>query len=244
MQDYSGTLTPQPLTKEAMDKRLALMTDIIFPGIGDKISAQNKKVYESFCKAHKILVDDFPPGALVMKATTDRKSKVDPKFEGPFMVIRRNRGGAYILRDATGEIVEKVPANHLRIISNKGHPTQESFVVEKILAHNDMDPKNRKYLVKWRNFDPSYNSWEPVENFNTHGAIQEYWKQQGEAEWATVKLKETQLTKPGKQEPHKPKDSGHHRSSHARRPEESAPTPKRFKGAARNKAGVKRAGGG
>ena len=44
----------------------------------------------------------FPDGAYVMVKDVLKGGKLDPKYEGPFKIVRRNTGGAYILQDNTG----------------------------------------------------------------------------------------------------------------------------------------------
>ena len=52
---------------------------------------------------------------------------------------------------------------------------EESWEVEAILAHRDRKrPARREYLVRWRGFAPSSDSWEPKDNFNTTEVIEEY----------------------------------------------------------------------
>jgi hypothetical protein len=59
---------------------------------------------------------------------------------------------------------------------DKKQEEQTSFEVEAII--NDRLDKNSKfeYLVKWKNYDDSYNDWVPVKNFDTMETIREYWK--------------------------------------------------------------------
>jgi hypothetical protein len=45
------------------------------------------------------------PGTRVMVIDNTRTSKWDAKYEGPFEVVEQTCGGAYVLKDATGEIL-------------------------------------------------------------------------------------------------------------------------------------------
>ena len=66
-----------------------------------------------------------------------RESKWDPVYEGPFVVVRKNRGGAYVLRDRLGETLKRtVPADQLKLIKRKGDEAVievPSFEVKEIL---------------------------------------------------------------------------------------------------------------
>jgi hypothetical protein len=45
------------------------------------------------------------PGTQVFAIDKTRTSKWDPQFEGPFTVVQQNHGGAYTLKDVTGQII-------------------------------------------------------------------------------------------------------------------------------------------
>ncbi len=71
---------------------------------------------------NRITSDDaFPPGAIVMMLDVTRESKWKPKYEGTFVVVRKNRGGAYVLRDHLGEILKRaVPPDQLKTRQTQG----------------------------------------------------------------------------------------------------------------------------
>lgn len=57
----------------------------------------------------------------------------------------------------------------------KNRKTTNLYKVGKILEHKIFKEKMH-YLVKWENFDDTFNSWEPKENFESIEIIQKYWK--------------------------------------------------------------------
>ncbi|KAI9488185.1 hypothetical protein BDB00DRAFT_773030 [Zychaea mexicana] len=52
---------------------------------------------------------------------------------------------------------------------------EDSFEVEKILNHRKFK-KRMKFIVKWRDYDDSYNEWIWQENFNDTTIIDNYLK--------------------------------------------------------------------
>ena len=92
--------------------------------------------------------DKFPQGSLVMIKDDTRTRKSDPVYEGPLIVVRRNTGGAYILKAKDGTEYQRV-ANQMKLI-NMG--TEDSFVdptlkeIDKIIGKVDED----HYIVKWK----------------------------------------------------------------------------------------------
>ena len=52
----------------------------------------------------------------MLKDDTSRQKKSDPPYEGPFIVIRRNNGGAYILKGKDGSEYQRV-ANQMKFIN-------------------------------------------------------------------------------------------------------------------------------
>lgn len=69
----------------------------------------------------------FPEGAIVYAIDKLRCSKLDPKYEGPFTIVRRTRGGSYIVNDNTGTQMSRcsAPQQLKLVVENK-----EKAVVE------------------------------------------------------------------------------------------------------------------
>ena len=68
----------------------------------------------------QLLKTAWPAGATVMMIDPNRQNKLEPKYIGPYTVIRRNRAGNYYLKDATGEPLDRqVPPDQLKLIAKK-----------------------------------------------------------------------------------------------------------------------------
>ncbi len=161
-------------------RRQEELNKVVYPAVKDRVVAEKAKMERNFTRSHRIISDDaFPPGAVVMMADKTRSLKWSPAYEGPFLVVRRNRGGAYILRDKLGETLKRtVPADQLKLIKREnGDAVIEttSYEIAKITDHRTNKHKKFEYYVHWKdpNIEPG---WEPVENFDDVEVIRKYWK--------------------------------------------------------------------
>jgi hypothetical protein len=154
------------------------MARVIWPAAAQRSESYSQQAYEQFIKSHRIRHEEFPAGAIVMRKVVERNSKAEPSFEGPYVVVRRNAGGAYLLRDRTGEVVQqKAPADQLRIVSLEGNLSSDSFTIERILDHQrNPDNNTYSYLIKWSGYPTSDATWEHENQFDTRETIHKYWK--------------------------------------------------------------------
>ena len=110
----------------------------------------------------------------------NRQNKFEPKYVGPYTIVRRSRGGAYVLKDSTGDLLDrKIPADQMKLIyksKRKLDIDRPAYEVEKIIAHRGT-PNKYEYFVHWLNYPEQDRSWVPAENFLDHKIIQEYWNQ-------------------------------------------------------------------
>ena len=97
---------------------------------------------------------------------------------GPYIVVRRSRKGAYVLKDMTGDILDRhVPADQLKLVRRQiTVPKQHTnvFEVEKILSHRG-SPGKYEYLVQWKGYDENDNSWVSQSDFHDIACISKYW---------------------------------------------------------------------
>lgn len=93
-------------------------------------------------------------------------------------VVEKTRKNTYVLLDSSGALYQKrVPADHLKLISVPDQYLADSdhYEVEKILDHKG-PASNRQYLVKWKYYPDSDNSWIKANAFDAPQLIQTYWK--------------------------------------------------------------------
>ena len=107
-----------------------------------------------------------------------RKSKTEPRYEGPFTVYGRRSGssGPYVLTDETGALLSRdVPPSHIKLISQETHASGEDFYeIQSIVDHKGKSG-NYKYRVRWKGYNAKDDTWEPAEHFNDRTLIEKYW---------------------------------------------------------------------
>ena len=105
-----------------------------------------------------------------------RASKTDPANEGPFKVIRRTQGENYEMQDLDGQTLKRrYTPQDLIPISNNNIFEEESYKVEKIVAHRYTDNNSIEYKVRWKGYSAAHDTWEPFTNFDSIAPIDAYW---------------------------------------------------------------------
>ena len=107
-----------------------------------------------------------------------RANKFEPKYVGPYTIVRRAHNGGYVLRDLTGDIFDRhVTADQLKLLtktSRKKDIDEPIYEVERVKDHKG-NPGSYQYLVKWKGYEEE--TWEPQSNFLDDKVIQGYWKE-------------------------------------------------------------------
>ncbi|KAG2215282.1 hypothetical protein INT45_012704, partial [Circinella minor] len=96
-QDFRNEIGVEPLSYDELKKRIHKMETVVFPAINERVKAILDAQAQKFNKKH--LIVDFPPNSHVMVRVTDKGSKLENEYEGPYLVIRKTRGGSYVLKD-------------------------------------------------------------------------------------------------------------------------------------------------
>jgi Chromo (CHRromatin Organisation MOdifier) domain len=123
--------------------------------------------------------DSIPTGSIVMLIDPVRANKFEPKYIGPYTVARRARHGGYVLRDATGDILDRqVPADQLKLISRTARPSDKEknvYEVERILKHRGRRGAY-EYYTKWKGYSDDFNTWQKEDTFLDDACIKKYWQ--------------------------------------------------------------------
>jgi hypothetical protein len=152
---------------------------VIYPATSARILI-NKQAMITRLNKHRrqLLQGSLPVGAIVMLIDPNRQNKFEPKYIGPYTIVRRARNGAYVLRDGTGDMLDRhVPPDQLKLVSRKARPIdleQNEWEVQSIRGHRG-EPGRYEYDVKWK--DHNDRTWEPASSFMDDTVIKNYWKQ-------------------------------------------------------------------
>ena len=120
----------------------------------------------------KILHDDIVPGTFVMIKNEGFLSKLEPKFGGPYKVVRRTKYNNYELVDTNNTPLKRaIPVHKLKIIDYDETKFNEAEEVEKIIDQR-VNGKQKEYLVIWKN--DKAQSWLPEADFNSMECINEF----------------------------------------------------------------------
>ncbi len=181
--DYQN-MQSKPATPEQLKAHYDQLKKVVYPSIFDKSKSAGNQERYNFDQQHNT---DKPlePGTKVMIKQVDRQAG-DTEYAGPYTVQRVNKGGAYILVDVTGqEFPHRVPRKHIKVIelppavkteSNPSESEEElEYEIEKVLDHK-RDGPTTKYLVKWKGYPHSQNSWITQEKSTGNQAIAAYWR--------------------------------------------------------------------
>ncbi|KAF9176207.1 hypothetical protein BGZ50_001413, partial [Haplosporangium sp. Z 11] len=132
---------------------------------------------ELFNRTHNMV--EFQPGSYVTAKENTVEGKLDPKYKGPYLVLRRTEFGSYELQDATKATLPRnyAPEQLKRVTQALDRANEESFEVQAILSHRDT-VEGKRYLVKWKGYNASHNSEIAPEDFDSPAMMTRYHKQQ------------------------------------------------------------------
>lgn len=170
----------KPIT-EILEKNKTFKEEIL-PTINQRSKEVTKKRRSYLDKTQK-QVEKLVVGSVVYAIDKTKQSKWDATYEGPFTIVDQNRGGAYTLKDKTGEILKRrFTIDMLKPVTQEGGDNdvekqnqEQHYKVEKILKDKKVRGK-QLYWVKWKDYSNRYNTWEPEDHFDDVHVIRAYWK--------------------------------------------------------------------
>jgi hypothetical protein len=112
---------------------------------------------------------------------------MEARYDGPYRILRRTRGGTYELKGQDGTIIKRPPST-LKLVSQTMAFDVDSQEVEEILAHQTINDEDW-YLVKWKGIPETYNQWVHKKDFNSTGPIEEFWRAKRKRQEEPLKIK-------------------------------------------------------
>jgi transposase InsO family protein len=177
--NFTDDVEGERMTEEQLMARYRTIKEVIFPSLAARKGQEQDKVEARFNNKKKIVdAEYFPPGALVMVKDPHRRSKNEALYTGPYSVLRRTKGKSYVLMDhGKDELFPRdVPPDQMKLVSNTEMlDAEQRYEVEAVVNH-----RGRKgayeYLVHWKGFNRSEDTWETPAQFDSMAMIEQYWK--------------------------------------------------------------------
>ena len=172
--DYTEVQS-QPLTEAELKERMVEMNQLVYPSIAERMAKQQGKLKQKIDESRRII--SIQVGDSVMTVDLLRSSKLSPKYEGPFQVVEKTKGGSYRLLGKDGQLLKRAfPPEQLKLVS-QDESASSSYVVEKLLDHRTRSG-SYEYLVKWQGYGEEDSTWEAASQFDDVEIIRKYWQDQ------------------------------------------------------------------
>jgi len=164
-------------TDQEREGRLMFLNTLVYPTIMEKVKGKQAHRNEQFMKTHRILRSEYPQGAQVMIKDEMRADKATPRYEGPFVVVRREGSGNYLLRGVDGTEYSR-PPQVLKLVNPEiaeGLKVSNTIfaAVKEIVTHKEVEGVTY-YRTRWKDQGSDQDSWLKQEDFVDYGTIQKY----------------------------------------------------------------------
>jgi hypothetical protein len=147
--------------------------------MSERVHALKDKMIQRMNAHRRLVTASLPPGAVVMLKDVHRRFKFEPRNLGPYTIVRRTNNGAYLLRDQTGDILDRtVPLDQLWLLSKTPRAIdtrrdQGVYEVEDVVDHKGNEG-DYSFLVKWKGYDEP--TWVHQSKFIDTECIRKYWQ--------------------------------------------------------------------
>ena len=177
-EDFRGVqLSDNDEAFKELQKRNDAMMEVIFPAIEENIRLRGEAEAE---EANKRLErgkrrSTFKLGDKVMKKVDIQSSKLQQRWEGPFVIVEVNKvTGGFRLENMVGKTLRgEFPPEKLKIVrsANEGDD-EDRYVVKEIIDHRG-SIGNFEYKVKW--VGSKMHTWAHELDFDAYDLIRSYW---------------------------------------------------------------------
>jgi hypothetical protein len=184
--NYIDETRPEHINNEQWKEYQMKILSLIFPAVHLRSKRIQQKYIDKLHKYKKGLLEhDLPPGTCVMIKdpafikSPHTRPKSNPRYIGPYYIVRRSLHGPYVLRDETGDIYQRqVPLDQMKInkikkwdieYHDKDDVYQIDYIVDERIRNNE-----KEYLIKWAGWSHDDNTWEPASVITDRKIIQRY----------------------------------------------------------------------
>ncbi|MEG1462852.1 MAG: DDE-type integrase/transposase/recombinase, partial [Anaerorhabdus sp.] len=157
--DYTKQIQPQIDIEKSdtklLNEKFKYVKEVVIPSIAKRIQDTQSIDHKNFMKTHKIIEHKFSINTKVLVLNPHRnKSKLIPRWLGPFLVHGYTKNGSYILKDLTGELLSRdVNVQHLAKLKDGSKCTPDDREKEyevQAIVDDDVDENGEPiYLVNW-----------------------------------------------------------------------------------------------
>jgi hypothetical protein len=147
--------------------------------MSERVHALKDKMIQRMNAHRRLVTASLPPGAVVMLKDVHRRFKFEPRNVGPYTIVRRTNNGAYLLRDQTGDILDRtIPLDQLWLLSKEPRASdkrrdQGVYEIENLQDHKGNEG-DYSYLVKWKGWEEP--TWVHQTKFIDTDCIRRYWQ--------------------------------------------------------------------
>ena len=178
----ASSATPESLVDRAMELRLLVET--VHPAVVDRI--QGRQIAQRHAQdqaAHRLLVEPLQPGTVVyVRLLKKHIRKLDPKFTGPYKVLRQATGGNYILSSTRNQPLHRsYPLDQLKLVDQTcaaeiwtAACSTKLFPLDCIVDHRYVNGA-LQFLLQWKGHDSDFNSWETESAIADPDMVAAYW---------------------------------------------------------------------
>ena len=164
--------------------------------LAEQNQRQNDYTHMNRAQDDNVVITEFQPNSYVLVEYPQTPlgkrppSKIHPILKGPYRIINKSGLNEYTVQDLVQNKVFPVQVHRLRpfnYIQEHTNPHDvairdtDSYVVDHIRAHRGDTKKltSLEFLVHWRDYDDSAETWEPWKNLRTTRALHTYLYQSG-----------------------------------------------------------------
>jgi len=173
--NYNSVDVNNTLSLQEWHEHQEKIISLIYPALSTRIrGVKDKMLKRLYHTRRQLLPNAIPTGSTVMLVDPKRDNKFEPKYLGPYTIVRRAQNGGYVLKDATGDILHRhVPPDQLKLVDRSGNYLADNiYTVNKIVDHRG-NPGNYEFLVDWKGYKEQ--TWEPESNILDYDVVKQYW---------------------------------------------------------------------